>query len=291
MKMNIGFYGRKQINYLAVILCAFISITLYTLNGSAEDTASGDGYDKLPREYVITYHLNGGTNQNNPVFYHEGEMINLVSPVKTGYTFLGWYDNSLFLGEPVTVVTSSAGGLHFYAKWERQVYKIQYQYSGGKAMGSNPKTFQYQGGTKVLYPAGKKGYQFLGWYRTDTNKLVKTLSGSIQSDITLKAQFKKLKVKKAQKVSVKRNKNVLIMQEKALKDVAGYEFQYWKKGGKKVTLTGTVKRYQLLKFSSIEDYYFRVRCFAYDSMGSKVYGAYSKITLSKGEKPEKKEEK
>lgn len=285
--MSVKQYYRNQMSFLMMLVCVVISIALYTINSSAEDTASGDAYNKLPREYVITYHLNGGTNQSNPALYHEGEVLGLTSPVREGYTFLGWYDNALFQGEAVTTITTSAGGLHFYAKWQRQTYKIHYQYSGGKAMGSNPKTFQYKGSTRILYPAGRKGYQFLGWYRGDTNKLLKSLGEGIRSDITLKAKFKKLKVKKAKKVSVKRNRNVLIMQAKTAKDVAGYEFQYWKKKGKKVTLTGDVTRYRLLKFSSTEDYSFRVRCFVYDSTGSKVYGAYSKVTLSKGVKPKK----
>lgn len=289
--MNVKYNYRNRISLLTMLLCVVVGLALYPLNSSAEEVSSGDAYSKLPREYVVTYHLSGGTNQSNPLFYHDGEVLALTAPVRHGYTFLGWYDNALFQGEVVTHITTSAGGLHYYAKWQRQTYKIQYQYSGGKAIGSNPKSFQYKGSTRTLYPAGKKGYEFVGWYRTDTNKLLESLGEGVQSDITLKAKFKKLKVKKAKKVTVKRNKNVLIMQATAVKDVAGYEFQYWKKGGKKVTLTGDVTRYQLLRFSPTANYSFRVRYFVYDSKGDKVYGAYSKVTLSKGEKPKKKEEK
>ena len=68
--------------------------------------------------YTITYELDGGTNApENPAGYNvETETITLKDPVKTGYTFAGWYsaDNS-----PVTEITQgSTGDMTLYAKWE-----------------------------------------------------------------------------------------------------------------------------------------------------------------------------
>ena len=47
-------------------------------------------------EYAITYHLNVGTNDcGNPANYTvETETITLKDAEKTGYTFMGWYDNA-----------------------------------------------------------------------------------------------------------------------------------------------------------------------------------------------------
>ena len=67
--------------------------------------------------YTITYELDGGTNApENPASYNvETETITLKDPVKTGYTFAGWYsaDNS-----PVTKIPQgSTGDITLYAKW------------------------------------------------------------------------------------------------------------------------------------------------------------------------------
>ena len=67
--------------------------------------------------YTITYELDSGTNApENPASYNvETETITLKDPVKTGYTFAGWYsaDNS-----PVTKIPQgSTGDITLYAKW------------------------------------------------------------------------------------------------------------------------------------------------------------------------------
>ena len=67
--------------------------------------------------YTITYELDGGTNApENPASYNvETGTITLKDPVKTGYTFAGWYtaDNS-----PVTKIKNgSTGNITLYAKW------------------------------------------------------------------------------------------------------------------------------------------------------------------------------
>ena len=74
-------------------------------------------YAKWLESYTITYELDGGTNApENPASYNvETGTITLKDPVKTGYTFAGWYsaDNS-----PVTKIPQgSTGDITLYAKW------------------------------------------------------------------------------------------------------------------------------------------------------------------------------
>lgn len=41
---------------------------------------------------------------------------------KTGFTFLGWYDNQELLGEPVTTITFTSGAtINVFPKWEEIV--------------------------------------------------------------------------------------------------------------------------------------------------------------------------
>ena len=79
--------------------------------------AVGGGEEGKIESYTITYELNGGTNApENPAGYNvETETITLKDPVKTGYTFAGWYTAG---NSPVTKIKNgSTGNITLYAKW------------------------------------------------------------------------------------------------------------------------------------------------------------------------------
>ena len=72
------------------------------------------------KNYTITYHLNGGTNNtSNPASYTvETETITLQDPTKEGFLFVGWYTTSTFSETAVTSITKgSTGNKTLYAKW------------------------------------------------------------------------------------------------------------------------------------------------------------------------------
>lgn len=70
-------------------------------------------------DYQIIYKGVDGVTNTNPVSYNvETETIKLMEPVRTGYTFNGWYDNENLTGTPVkTIEKGSVGDKTFYAKW------------------------------------------------------------------------------------------------------------------------------------------------------------------------------
>jgi len=76
--------------------------------------------------YTIAYSLDGGTVTGNPSTYTiESNAITLKNPTKTGYTFMGWYDNAAFNGTVITGVSAgSTGNKTFYAKWKINTYAI-----------------------------------------------------------------------------------------------------------------------------------------------------------------------
>ena len=116
--------------------------------------------------YSITYHLNGGENDTgNPANYMEIETITLKPAVKTGYDFLGWYDNASYSGSPVTCIEKdSTGNKAFWAKWKIVTYSISYNLDGGKNHVDNPANYTVETATILLKDAEKKGYTFKGWY-------------------------------------------------------------------------------------------------------------------------------
>jgi len=76
-----------------------------------------------PIEYKINYFLNNGTNNiNNPTKYTIESDINLYGAKKQDYRFVGWYDNSNFIGDAIKKVGNGrTGDLDLYAKFGSKI--------------------------------------------------------------------------------------------------------------------------------------------------------------------------
>ena len=144
-------------------------------------------------DYTITYELNGGTNApENPAGYNvETETVTLKDPVKTGYTFEGWYKDGGFTGEAVTEITQgSTGDMTLYAKWVKEGdYTITYVNVEG-ATNENPASYNVETGTITLKDPVKPGYTFGGWYKDGefTTQVTEIPQGST-GNITLYAKW------------------------------------------------------------------------------------------------------
>ncbi|MDD4110817.1 MAG: leucine-rich repeat protein, partial [Clostridia bacterium] len=84
-----------------------------------------------PKEYTITYNLNGGLNDPfNPESYNVDDEIELRNPSKGTNTFAGWYDNIDFEGQAIfSIPQNSKGNKVFYAKWfndEQATFGLNY---------------------------------------------------------------------------------------------------------------------------------------------------------------------
>lgn len=119
-------------------------------------------------QYSIKYYLDGGLNISlNPTAYTvTTPTINLVSPIKTGYSFGGWYSDSSFKHRVTSIKKGSTGNLKLYAKWVSSgTYTIRF--SGNGATGGSMddiKGISYeQIITLPLNRFTKTGYTFYGW--------------------------------------------------------------------------------------------------------------------------------
>ena len=84
--------------------------------------------------YRISYECNGGTNASgNPSSYSaDAADIALAAPIRTGYTFEGWYKTSALSGTALSVIPSgSTGDLTLYAKWKANTYTVVFDPNGG----------------------------------------------------------------------------------------------------------------------------------------------------------------
>ncbi|MFA7560640.1 MAG: InlB B-repeat-containing protein [Candidatus Izemoplasmatales bacterium] len=79
-------------------------------------------------EYHVNYYLLGGTNhEDNPLIVDGSEEILLNDPVMEGFTFVGWYLNQHFSGDPVTSIEQGiTTDIELHAKWQMNQYDLTY---------------------------------------------------------------------------------------------------------------------------------------------------------------------
>lgn len=135
-------------------------------------------------DYLITYNMNGGTNEAGaPTGYTFGIGATLPTmPTKTGYTFLGWFDNKELTGTAITAVTATeTGDKVFWASWDANDYTITYNLNGGTNPAGAPTGYTFGVGATLPVPT-YQGYTFKGWY--DNKELTGTAKTAVSATDT-----------------------------------------------------------------------------------------------------------
>ena len=172
----------------------------FTADNEVTEIATGstgpkEFFAKFSEIYIITYTLDGGTNDaNNPADYTvESATITLADASKDGYTFEGWYSDAAFTAdnEVTEIATGSTGPKEFFAKFS-EIYIITYTLDGGTNAANNPADYTVETATITLADATKDGYTFEGWYSdaafTADNEVTEIATGST-GDVILYAKF------------------------------------------------------------------------------------------------------
>ncbi|NBQ35777.1 MAG: hypothetical protein EBU16_04625, partial [Actinobacteria bacterium] len=176
--------------------------TAYTLKATATNatgtSAVYTGGTVTSSGYVVTYNANysGGTVTPSTATYNSGVPLTLPLPVRSGYSFLGWYTESgttNFVGSDGSNYSPS-GAITLYAKWEGITYAISYNGNGATG-GSAPSNGTYQtGGTSYSVTANagtltKTGYTFSAWHDNPSGTGSAITSYSTSADKTLYAKW------------------------------------------------------------------------------------------------------
>ena len=67
--------------------------------------------------YIVKFESNGGTVYKD--FESDGSEFELPTPLKSGYTFIAWYDNEKFEGQGYTAVYTPTENVTLYARWAK----------------------------------------------------------------------------------------------------------------------------------------------------------------------------
>lgn len=124
------------------------------------------------KEYTITYDMAGGTcTSANPAKYTINDSdFKLNEPVKTGYTFDGWYDTDG--NKIVEIAAAERKSYSLMAKWKVNTYNITYNMEEGSVNDAgNPPSYTVEDENIVLKAPVRKGYVFDGWYNANGNKV------------------------------------------------------------------------------------------------------------------------
>ena len=146
------------------------------------------------KDYAITYHLSGGTNNPaNPASHKGGSSVKLARPERTGYEFKGWFTKAGGKGTQVKSVSGFTTAT-VYAFWQQVTFSIGYNPNGGVMPQGCKTEYDVDDKTFKLPEPERSGYVFLGWYTTKTFKagteMTKVVKGSAQ-DLKLYAKWVK----------------------------------------------------------------------------------------------------
>ena len=175
-------------------------------------------------KYTVTYNVNGGTAWTSSTcgsgytfssgaktctksVTYNSTYGDLPTPVRTGYTFAGWYKESSFTNKVETTTKVSTASAHtLYAKWTANKYTVTYSVNGGTDWTSSicgsgytfnsssktcTKSVTYDGTYGSLPTPTRTGYAFAGWYKEAScaNKVETTTKVSTASAHTLYAKW------------------------------------------------------------------------------------------------------
>jgi len=120
-----------------------------------------------PITYNITFFLNGGNLPSGATatFNINSNTLVLPIPLRTNFTFAGWYTHSLFTGDSITQIPhGSIGDRLLFARWVANEFNITYNLDGGSMTGSIPPTFTVESPMIVLPNPTRAGFTFGGWF-------------------------------------------------------------------------------------------------------------------------------
>ena len=117
--------------------------------------------------FIIKYDYNyEGSQSSTDKFTKGGDGVELPSPERVGYNFIGWFTNKDGTGEKVESPYTPTDNVTLYAKWEEKTkYTITFMMNDGTdTVYDETKVIEND---KIILPnisPTRKGYKFTGWY-------------------------------------------------------------------------------------------------------------------------------
>ena len=170
-------FGLVGLAVFAACLCGGCGGGNKKKDNGVENGSGTDGNRQDLVSYVILFDADGGTLQfASDTVSSDGKLKTLPAPVKTGYSFIGWYTAKTggALVDTSTVFTKNAT---IYARWGELAsgdsgkpaasvaFKVTFDANGGDVSLSSDST-DSNGKLSFLPSPLRSGYVFVGWFTT-----------------------------------------------------------------------------------------------------------------------------
>ena len=136
--------------------------------------------------YTVTFNSNGGSEVNSQIVNYNSKATAVV-PLRTGYTFAGWYSDSGLTTVFNLATTAITSDITLYAKWAINTYTVTFNSNGGSAVGSQ--SVLYNMNATAPTSTARTGYTFNGWYSDSGLTTVFDFATAITGNITLYAKW------------------------------------------------------------------------------------------------------
>ncbi|MDR1184074.1 MAG: S8 family serine peptidase [Coriobacteriales bacterium] len=138
--------------------------------------------------YTVTFDPNGGSVSPASVIISSGSSIGaLPTPVRTGYTFNGWFTTASG-GTQINATTTVTANVTYYAHWTVNTYTVTLNSQGGFV---SPATIVVAHNATVgtLSTPTRSGYIFEGWYTAASGGTKITPTTRVTANVTYYAQW------------------------------------------------------------------------------------------------------
>ncbi len=115
-----------------------------------------------PKEYTITFDVNGGILEDNKLVVDFEDTIELPIPTKNRHKFLGWLLDGVEVDNNYEYTL--AKDIKLVASWKQNEFFIDYELDGALQNSNNPTGYDENNEQLELFDIEKTGYTFLGWF-------------------------------------------------------------------------------------------------------------------------------
>ena len=139
--------------------------------------------------YDVTFDTAGGSAVDSQSVEYNLAAASPEVPVKTGYTFAGWYRDAECT-EAYDFTTPVTENIMLYAKWNLNTYRVTFDTAGGSAVESQ--SVEYNSAAVSPETPVKTGYTFAGWYRDAECTEIYDFTTPVTENITLYAKWNEI---------------------------------------------------------------------------------------------------
>lgn len=139
-------------------------------------------------KYNIHLDVNSGNDLDKTILEIDyNEIINLPSPTKTGYTFVGWFNGSDLFDKEIYDLCQD---VELTAHWTANEYTITYNTNGGNQLNPSSIKVYYDSTINLAIPT-RDDYVFVGW--SYDGSIIEIDKCTFAGNITLVAEWQKIK--------------------------------------------------------------------------------------------------